>query len=205
MKRRADRDRDRANTLANARANAHALANIIASGFNNAEFLDHANVLADTLDHDHDLARAHDVARDLTLTLACACTRDLDLARAHACGLSRGLARTHDRSRDLAQALVRDLVNLDTASHGARAVRVSGARSMPGRVSRGLVAVAVRLLPVAHRRRYRAEFRVELVELPRRERWGYALRVLARAWELRRALVEVVCTPDGATARRAER
>jgi hypothetical protein len=76
---------------------------------------------------------------------------------------------------------------------------------MPGRVSRGLVVLAVRLLPVAQRRRYRAEFGVELVELPRRARWGYALRVLVSAWELRASLIEAVRTADGEPARRVER
>jgi hypothetical protein len=68
-----------------------------------------------------------------------------------------------------------------------------------------LVALAVRLLPAPQRSRYCAEFRVELIELPCRERLGYSVRVLAGAWELRQALVEVVRTSDGATARRAER
>ncbi|PZS15402.1 MAG: hypothetical protein DLM60_17260 [Pseudonocardiales bacterium] len=63
---------------------------------------------------------------------------------------------------------------------------------MPGRAASGLVALAVRLLPVAQRPRYREEFGVELVELPRRQRWGYALRVLASAWKLRKALGEAV-------------
>ncbi len=118
--------------------------------------------------------------------------RDLDL--------SRGRANTLDLAR------APTLFDLDPATHGERAVVAGGARSMPDRVSRGLVTPAVWVLPVSHRSRYRAEFRVELVELPRRERLGYSLRVRASAWELRRALVEAECTPDGATARRvAER
>jgi hypothetical protein len=68
-----------------------------------------------------------------------------------------------------------------------------------------LIALAVRLLPVVQRARYREEFGVELVELPRRQRWGYALRVLAGAWELRKALIEAVRTSDGEPARRVER
>ncbi|MGH3973439.1 MAG: hypothetical protein ACRDS9_08935, partial [Pseudonocardiaceae bacterium] len=59
--------------------------------------------------------------------------------------------------------------------------------------------------PAAHQRRYHDEFCGELVELRSRERWGYALRVLAGAWELRRALAKTVCTPDGAAPRRAKR
>ncbi len=140
-----------------------------------------------------DLACALDLARNLDRALDLA--RDLDRDRAHA------LADTLVRARDIARVLV----DLDSASPGVRAVVAGGARSMPGRVSRGLVALAVRMLPAAQRPRYRAEFRVELVELPRRERWGYALRVLTSAWELRWALAEVMCTPNGAPARRAER
>ena len=65
--------------------------------------------------------------------------------------------------------------------------------------------VPVRLLPVAQRLRYREEFGDELAELPRSQRCGYALRVLARAWQLRRALVETVRTSDGEPVHRAER
>jgi hypothetical protein len=86
----------------------------------------------------------------------------------------------------------------------ASAVVVRGARP-PGRITRGLIALAVRLLPIAQRPRYGEEFGVEFSELPRRQRGGYALRVLANAWELRRALVETVCTPDGEPARQVER
>ncbi|MGH3804261.1 MAG: hypothetical protein ACRDTD_29825, partial [Pseudonocardiaceae bacterium] len=161
-----------------------------------------------------DLARDLDVARELALNLA----RDLDRARDLACDLARDLARdlahardhNHDLASDLdrahalASALAGSIVDLDHGAPRARAV-VACARSMPGQVSRGLVALAVLMLPVAQRSRYRAEFHVELVDLPRRERWGYALRVLASSWELRLALIEAVCSPDGATARRAER
>jgi hypothetical protein len=66
-----------------------------------------------------------------------------------------------------------------------------------------LVVLAVRLLPVAQRPRYREEFGVELVELPRWSRWGYALRVVASAWEVRRALAEGVRASGGEPARRA--
>jgi hypothetical protein len=61
------------------------------------------------------------------------------------------------------------------------------------------------MLPVRDRPRYMEEFRDELVELPRHERLGYALRVLAHAWELRRVLTGVARTPDGSPARQAER
>lgn len=68
-----------------------------------------------------------------------------------------------------------------------------------------MVGLAVRLLPVAQRPRYREEFGDELTELPRSQRCGYALRVLVRAWQLRRALVETVRTSDGESVRRVER
>lgn len=70
-------------------------------------------------------------------------------------------------------------------------------------MSRGLTALAVRVLPARDRPRYAAEFHAELVELRRRHRLGHALRVLCSAWELRRALTETVRMPDGAPARRA--
>ncbi|MGH4014124.1 MAG: hypothetical protein ACRDSL_09395 [Pseudonocardiaceae bacterium] len=79
---------------------------------------------------------------------------------------------------------------------------MSKAGSAPGRVSRGLVALAVRVLPARDQPRYREEFHTELVELRRRYRLGHALRVLSRTWELRRALTETVRTPDGAPVRR---
>ncbi len=75
--------------------------------------------------------------------------------------------------------------------------------SAPGRVSRGLVALAVRVLPVRDRPRYREEFRVELGALARSQRWGYGLRTLSRAWELHRALTETV--PHGGRYPRASR
>jgi hypothetical protein len=92
-----------------------------------------------------------------------------------------------------------------SAARGVSAVAADGARPMPSRATRGLVALAVWLLPVAQRLRYREEFGVELGELPRWARWRYALRVLVSAWELREALVEAVRTSDGESARRAER
>jgi hypothetical protein len=98
--------------------------------------------------------------------------------------LARGLALARVLARDLVSALDRAR---RCAAFGASAV-VAGAT--PGRAARGLVVLAVRLLPVAQRPRYREEFGVELVELPRWSRWGYALRVVASAWELRRASVE---------------
>jgi hypothetical protein len=188
---------------ANALANALALARDLASDLDNAEVLDgtlaRANALALALAHASDLNLNLDRVLDRALNRA----RDLARALISALNLDRGLGL--DRARDLARALVSDLVDLDPAARWAKEVVAGGARSMPGRVPRGVVALAVRLLPAPQRPRYRAEFRVELVELPCRERLGYSVRVLAGAWELRMALVEAVRTPDGTAARRAER
>jgi hypothetical protein len=68
-----------------------------------------------------------------------------------------------------------------------------------------LVALAVWLLPAPQRPRYHAEFHVDLVELPREQRLGYSMRVLAGAWELRWALVMAARSADRAAARRVKR
>jgi hypothetical protein len=149
-------------------------------------------------DRARDLERARFFARELDHTLDRALDRarglDLDLARR----LERAFKDAHDLTRDVARAL-------DSAALGASTGTAGGTRSTPGRSTRTLVALAVRLLPVAQRARYRDEFGVELVELPRQQQRGYALRALARAWELRKALVEAVRTSDSQPARRAER
>jgi len=213
----------RANALANALTLARDLASNLdnarnlAQDFGVANDLDNAEVLVGTLARANTLALALANASALNLDH----TLDLKSALNHSRALAHVLARASDltrvcvhlananaharliNARDLAHALVRDLVDLDPAVHWARAVVADGARSSPGRVSRGLAELAVRLLPASQRPRYRGEFHSELVELPRRVRLGYSLRVLAGAWELRRALVEAVRTPDGAVARRA--
>lgn len=77
-------------------------------------------------------------------------------------------------------------------------------RSTPGRVQSEVVVLATYVLPVLERQRYREEFRAELIELPPLEQLRYALRVFARAWELRRALPDALI-PAGTPARRTER
>jgi hypothetical protein len=196
---------------ANALANALALARDLASDLDNAEVLVGTLALARANALARALANASALNRDRALDLDRALhrARDLALALTSALNLDRARALDHDhdrhRARDLALALVGDLVDLDPAAHWARAVVADGVWSMPGRVPRGLVGLAVGLLPAPQRPRYRAEFHVELVELPCRERLGYSVRVLAGAWKLRRVLVEAVRTPDGAAPRRAER
>lgn len=187
----------RARDLNRARALALACERTRASDFvrdlARASVFDFAFDLAPELDRD--LALDRDL--DLTSVLAL----DLDLNRAR--DLTSVLALDLALASALARARVRDR-NRRLAASGAGAVGAGGAPSMPGRARRGVLALAVRLLPVAQRPRYRDEFEVELVELPRRQRWGYALRVLVRAWELRRALVEAMRTVESEPARRAE-
>ena len=136
-------------------------------------------------------------------------TRAYALARDLALHLARDLARP--RELDLAQELVgvleRASERSDLLALGLQEVVPTGAATSanpaPGRMSRGLTALAVRVLPARDRPRYETEFHTELVELRRRHRFGHALRVLVSAWELRRSLTETVHTPDGVPTRRA--
>lgn len=161
-----------------------------------------AEKLADNLGRASDL-----IARlDLAISLEHAATFDnefySDLGRASVLirALAHDLGRARDRDR-LRYRRDRGLLGglLALAEHDV----ATGDTDFPGHVPQGLVALAVRLLPVPARRRYQEECSVELRDVPRPERLGYALRLLFRAWELRRALTETVRTPDGAPARRA--
>ena len=138
---------------------------------------------------------------------------DLNLDLDRILGSFVGVDRVLDCAQDLKSALdVEHAAYLaTTVAHSlqsaASEVEVSaadGANPMPGPVPRGLVALATRMLPAPQRPRYRAEFRVELVDLPRQERLAYAGRVLAGAWELRRVLVEAERNAESAAARSAE-
>ena len=62
--------------------------------------------------------------------------------------------------------------------------------SAPARVPRQLVELAARMLPAAHRERYRREFTAELQFIPRANQLRYATQVLSRTWSLRLALTE---------------
>lgn len=190
----------------------------------NARALASANALAKALDLARDLdaaefpvgtlARVNDLIRALTDAHGLILAGDLDHAEFLACTLANAKALAHvhvratttpDLGHSLARALARDLARSladhDPAAHWARAVVADSGWSAPDRLSWQLVALTVRLLPVPQQGRYRAEFVVELAELPCRERLWYALRVLAGAWELRRALVEAARSPDGAKVR----
>lgn len=82
---------------------------------------------------------------------------------------------------------------------GATAQQGAPADGTPasGLVPRKLVALATRLLPPRERPRYGEEFHVELSELPSREQLRYALRVLANAGRLRRALLQKASSAGG--------
>lgn len=217
------RGRARARNLAYARNLAHALARDLALALDRhgtrdsdlAHALELTHALTHALDADRTLDRAH--ALDLVHTLDRAHARDRAHAgdRAHARDLTRDLTRNRaiDRAHNCASELIHTLdrardIRVDTRQEGA-----SGAGTdnpVPGRVPRGVVALATRVLPAWGRSRYREEFLGELTELARRERFGYALRVLTRAWTLRHALTEHaltggVRTPDGSPVRRADR
>ncbi|MGH3695959.1 MAG: hypothetical protein ACRDRX_18530 [Pseudonocardiaceae bacterium] len=184
--------------------------------------------LARALGRARALARDLDFARVRVRDLARVRALNRDLARVRALIRILILVGTLDRMRvsDLDPVPVSDLdpfardlnliraIYLDPTFDRARrlaVLRATGAAAggvadpMPGRAARKLVALAVLLLPAAHRPRYREEFSVELVELPRRQQCGYALRLVASSWVLRRALDEAGRTPDGGRTRREER
>lgn len=159
-----------------------------------ARALDSADALADALAE----GRALNDVLALIGALACdlARTRNLACARPRA----RNLVDTLGRARSRTHALKRSL-------YAAMWMPCRG-RSITGRVSRALLTMARRMLPEHDRQCAWEEFFADLVELgkrPRRERLGYALRALASAWALRRALTETPRTPDGGPAHRAKR
>jgi hypothetical protein len=208
------RSRAPARNLAYVRNLAHALARDLDLALSRTRDRDLSHALTLTrdlthaLDLNHTLDRPH--ALDLAHTLALAHAR----AHAHAGDRAYALDPTRDstctlaidRAHNCATELIRALDRARDSHFAARQEAVTGSgSSIPGRVPWGVLALATRVLPVGERPRYREEFHVEIVELPNHERFGYALRVLARAWELRRVLTGAVRNPDGSPARRAER
>ena len=163
-------------------------------------------------DLERDLNRVHDLNVDLALNLSRANRardrRECVFERAPALDDALGytVAIALERAREDVRAIDRVLERAGDREMAMRQEAVMGAGSgMLGRVPRGVVALATRMLPARERPRYREEFRGELVELPRHERLGYALRVLACAWALRRALTDAVRTLDGSPSCRTER
>ncbi len=149
-----------------------------------------------------DLRRARDIACALDVPRFRDDALDVVLTRALIDAVDGALAssRTGDRVRALdrlgvaARARVRELAIFDD-DEGRRLGRdllgcVTSARNaaVAGPATRRLVAVAVFLVPAAHRRRYAEEFGAELAALAGRQRRAYALRLVGGAWRLRRGL-----------------
>ncbi|MGH3795798.1 MAG: hypothetical protein ACRDSP_13015 [Pseudonocardiaceae bacterium] len=157
-----------------------------------------ALALALELALDPDLARDPALARPLARTLALDpdLTRALGLALALDPDLAHALQRAPGPAPAMQRALVRARELERTLHAAAQETAPDGACSAPSRVPRGLVTLATRLLPVRNRPRYAEEFRTEMMDVPGPGRWGYALRVLAAAWNLRRALTETPRIPD---------
>jgi hypothetical protein len=84
--------------------------------------------------------------------------------------------------RDLQRALRHDFY--PTSPRRARLERYPQA----SRRTRCATNIAVRLLPPSDRSRYRQEFAAELADLPRTDQAPYAIRLVTRAWSLRRSL-----------------
>ena len=171
--------------------------------------LDHAYALARALEQEGGAdcpARAEELVRALARARNLACSRPR----------ARNLVHTLDRYGSRARTLKRDLGGGRVparARHLGRsagsvargrdpaAAHTRGTSPAVGRVPRGLVALAVRVLPAPDRDRYRAEFCAELHEQGSRWRQlGYAWRVLSRAGELRRALIENWPLPNDPSA-----
>ena len=190
-------------------ARANALATALAAARGLVSDLDDAEVPVGVL------ARVNAVALALARADALNTDRVLDLDRVVGLGRSLVVALTGavdtgrvfdlERARGLAVALVGELAGVGPVACWARGVVADDVCSVPGRMPRGLVALAVWLLPAAQRSRYRAEFVADIVELPYRERLGYSARVLTHAWQLRGALHEAMRTGDGVSARQAKR
>lgn len=167
-----------------------------------AALLDHYDTLVRVFDHEgsfgeDSLARLDDVVLALGRARSLASSRPrarnlipiLDRARSQA----RGLRRVFERE------LTRDRVPPQVRSSVRRlepAAPVRGTTLAPSTMSRGLVALAVLLLPARDQARYREEFHAELVEQPRREQLWHACGLLLTALALRAALIDGVRSPD---------
>jgi hypothetical protein len=161
--------------------------------------------LARDLDRVCDLARDLDQVCGLAQAQASVHTRvralidTLEHTRTLALALDRDLADGRTLAAIRARALARDIENLheqfgDLLSelHTSVAATPRRKRRQHSRIARRMTAVAVRILPSAHRTRYAQEFAAELYDLAEqsaRAQIGYALHLAATAWPLRRTLV----------------
>ncbi|MGH4023215.1 MAG: hypothetical protein ACRDRV_01375 [Pseudonocardiaceae bacterium] len=157
--------------------------------------LEHPRVgdLTGVLAFDLDIALDHAISltRDLTVEDVLTLTCDLDRALTLDFDLDRLDQRRLVDDLELARRLTNELAVTLFSAAGTRTPATRAADVRAGRLPLGMVRIAVWVLPAAHQPRYNEEFRAELAamdELPRRAQLGYALRQLARAWSLRRAL-----------------
>ncbi len=146
-------------------------------------------------DLDIALDRALGLTRALTAEDALTLTRDLDRALALDFDLDLADQRKLVSDLELARRLAGDLAVALFSAARVTAPPAQAAEVRAGRLSLGMVRVAVWMLPAPHRPRYGEEFRAEMDELPRRAQWGYALSQLARCRQLRRALADTVAAP----------
>jgi len=102
--------------------------------------------------------------------------------------VSRKLGQNLQRALKLAELVVGNLRYLSSAVF-ALGNSAQAATPPTSSSARGIVGVAVWMLPARHQARYREEFQIELIDTPRRSQLGYAVRQLGLAWSLRRSLV----------------
>ncbi|WP_147256511.1 hypothetical protein [Pseudonocardia hierapolitana] len=77
-----------------------------------------------------------------------------------------------------------------------RQLATDGACTPPGGLSRRMLAAAAALLPAHCRDRYSEEFISEISDMPRRQHFGYVLRILWNSLELRSAVGTLMKTID---------
>jgi hypothetical protein len=119
-----------------------------------------------------------------------ACLRELEAA------LGPGQAKPElDKAKHLFKMLRSDLVHIPILTvNYDRYIGVyadasgQGKPQVPSRRTRCVEGLSVRLLEPVHRERYREEWRAEILSLPRRDQAPHALRLLSRAWFMRREL-----------------
>ncbi len=149
-------------------------------------------------DLDIALDRALGLTRARTAEDALTLTRDLDGALALDFDLDLPGQRKLVSDLELARRLAGDLAVALFSAARVSAPAAQAAEVRAGRLSLGMLRVAVWMLPAPQRPRYGEEFRAELAEmdkLPRRAQLGYALSQLARCWQLRCALADTVAAP----------
>lgn len=172
-------------------------------GLDRAVDFDRARILVEELTKDLDLAFHLISDSDIAIREN---DRILDLVAA--LDRSRGIANEIIRDEELAWVVGNDCVHplasvvgqcmvavgrlvqsLDAPATAltSRSTPKAGSHQ-PGKVVHLLVAASCLVLPPGHRARYAPEFHSELFELPRRRRFGHAIRILRSAPAIRASL-----------------